>query len=387
MRRRLAVAGGAWVVGFFLAVSQVTAATPVLSSSGPGRFEIASLEAGPATLVRTEAEGAWRLLAEPLGLPEQFPTPIFVRIVPAAEWPEVAPFRVFAEPGGVVSLRLRWSEVAPKFFVRRALVQALLVRLAVAEHGVQPQLTAPLWLEQAAVGWWRTRDDPAMLDQLQQDSLGLAPPRLAEILGWTRSEVEPRVLEVGSVWLLAWLQRESAGGREWRNFRRRLLVGEDPSAALAASFPGRFSDLADRELWWQTGWHGVRRVRTLPMWSAAESRQTLADLSRVVLAVGEQDAVLPLRFALRRRDEPAVAAVLAAKTNELERVLPALHVFYRNVGLALADCLAPGKEIRLDADGLVAEFEREWREGFEMETKNEELMDEYATGRRAGRTP
>ena len=387
MKRRLAAAGGAWVAGIFWALSVATAATPVLSSSGPGRFEIASLEAGAATQVRTEAESAWRWLAGPLGLPEQFPTPIFVRIVPAAEWPEIAPFRVFAEPGGVVSLRLRWSEAAPKFFVRRALVQALLVRLAVAEHGVQPQLTAPLWLEQAAVGWWRTRDEPAMLDQLQQESQGLAPPRLAAVLKWTRSEVEPRVLEVGSVWLLAWLQRESPGGREWRNFRRRLLGGEEPSAALAASFPGRFSDLADRELWWQTGWHSVRRGRTMPLWGAAESRQALADLSRLVLAVGGQDAVLPLRFALRRRDEPAVAEALAAKTKELERVLPALHVFYRNVGLALADCLAPGKEIRLDADGLVAEFEREWREGFERETKNEELLHEYETGRRAGRTP
>ena len=387
MKRRLAAAGGAWVAGIFWALSVATAATPVLSSSGPGRFEIASLEAGAATQVRTEAESAWRWLAGPLGLPEQFPTPIFVRIVPAAEWPEIAPFRVFAEPGGVVSLRLRWSEAAPKFFVRRALVQALLVRLAVAEHGVQPQLTAPLWLEQAAVGWWRTRDEPAMLDQLQQESQGLAPPRLAAVLKWTRSEVEPRVLEVGSVWLLAWLQRESPGGREWRNFRRRLLGGEEPSAALAASFPGRFSDLADRELWWQTGWHSVRRGRTMPLWGAAESRQALADLSRLVLAVGGQDAVLPLRFALRRRDEPAVAEALAAKTKELERVLPALHVFYRNVGLALADCLAPGKEIRLDADGLVAEFEREWREGFERETTSEERVKEYEAGRRAGRTP
>ena len=387
MKRRLAAAGGAWVAGIFWALSVATAATPVLSSSGPGRFEIASLEAGAATQVRTEAESAWRWLAGPLGLPEQFPTPIFVRIVPAAEWPEIAPFRVFAEPGGVVSLRLRWSEAAPKFFVRRALVQALLVRLAVAEHGVQPQLTAPLWLEQAAVGWWRTRDEPAMLDQLQQESQGLAPPRLAAVLKWTRSEVEPRVLEVGSVWLLAWLQRESPGGREWRNFRRRLLGGEEPSAALAASFPGRFSDLADRELWWQTGWHSVRRGRTMPLWDAAESRQALADLSRLVLAVGGQDAVLPLRFALRRRDEPAVAEALAAKTKELERVLPALHVFYRNVGLALADCLAPGKEIRLDAEGLVAEFEREWREGFERETTSEERVKEYEAGRRAGRTP
>ena len=114
MKSLLAIAGWIWAGGLLLSAGELSAAAPVLSNSGPGRFEIASLDAGAATLVRTEAENAWRILAEPLGLPSGFSTPIFVRVVPAADWAETVPFRVFAEAGGVVSLRLRWSELAPR---------------------------------------------------------------------------------------------------------------------------------------------------------------------------------------------------------------------------------------------------------------------------------
>jgi len=124
VKRWLAIAGGYWFGGVALAV----AATPVavLTRTAAGRFEIASVEAGAAQQVRTAAEEAWRWLAGPLDLGEGFSTPIFVRLVPAADWGEVAPFRVAAEAGGVVSVRLRWSEATPELFVQRALVQALL---------------------------------------------------------------------------------------------------------------------------------------------------------------------------------------------------------------------------------------------------------------------
>ncbi len=383
MKGRLLIAAGLLAAGAWGNAAVGTAPVPGLSSSGASRFEIAATDAGAATRVRSEAESAWNFLAGPLGLPERFSTPIFVRVVPAELWSEAAPFRVFAEPGGVVSLRLRWSDATPRFFLRRALVQSLLIRLAVADYGVGPRLTAPLWLEQACVGWWLTREQPAMLDALQQESAGLAPPRLADVLRWERSDVEPRRREIGAVWLLAWLQRESGTGRSWPEFRRRLLGGDEPSAALAACFPARFGDAADRELWWQVGWHSVRRVRSLPMWGIVESRNALTDLARLVLAVGGEDAVLPLRFALRRRDEPAVAAAMATRAAELDRMLPVLHPFYRNVGLALADCFARGKGGPADADKLAAEFERELADGLDLETTSRRMLDAFEASRRA----
>jgi hypothetical protein len=381
VRRWLAIAGGVWCGAAAPAVA-VAAASPVLSRTAAGRFEIASLDAAAAQRVRAAAEEAWRWLAEPLDLGDGFATPIFVRLVPAADWAEVAPFRVMAEPGGIVSVRLRWSEATPELFVRRALVQALLVRCGIGAHGVSERLTAPLWLEQACVEWWRTREEPAQMDALQQESAALAPPDLHSVLAWQRSDVEPRVLGVGALWLLTWLRAESTSAGEWAAFRTRILGGADPDAALADCFPGRFSDPQERELWWQTGWHHVRRVPGQPMLGIEESRLAVVELGRFVFGVGGDDGAVPLRFVLRRAGEPPVQSVLRDKAAGLRRLLPGLHPFYRNAGLALAECLAgaPGDVARLDA--LVAEFEREWDDATDLERTSREALDALAARRR-----
>jgi len=385
VNRWLAVAG--WVLaklgGSVAVLAAANSPQPVLTRTAPGQFEIACVDVGAAERAMTEASAAWRLLSGPLGLPAGFPSPIFVRLVPAAEWIEPAPFRVTAEPGGVVAVRVRWSEATPTVFLRRALVQALLLRLGVAARGVSQQLTVPLWLEQACVGWWRTREEPAQLDALQQETAVLAPPPLGDLLGWERSDVEPGALRVGSVWLLTWLQADSGRAGEWPALRARLLAGEEPMASLATCYPARFGDADERELWWQTGWHHVRRLATPPQTGSAESRARLGDLARFIFSVGGRDAVVPLRFVLRQRGEPAVAATLSARAKELERVIPSLHPFYRNAGLALAACLA-SKKRRSDDELAVAceEFDREWRDAVELETTTREALDALTASRR-----
>src|SRR5687767_13188034 len=123
------------------------AVAPVLIQSAPGRFEIAAVDPTIAHGVATAAEEAWRLFTAPLGLPERFSSPIYLRILPAEEMAsEPAPFRVTVEVGGIVSVRLR-ADAATLTITRRALVQSLLMRIAVAQHGLTPQLTVPLWLE------------------------------------------------------------------------------------------------------------------------------------------------------------------------------------------------------------------------------------------------
>jgi len=282
----------------------------------------------------------------------------------------------------VVSVRLRWSESTPVLFVRRALVQALLIRLGVAEQGVDARLTAPLWLEQAAVGWWHVREEPAQMDALKQESEGLAPPRLRDILDWQRSDVEPRALGVGAVWLLAWLLAETGPAGEWPAMRARLLRGEDGADALAAGFPGRFADVAERELWWQTGWHHTRRIANLPQSGSAESRRIVGDLGRFVFGMGGVDAVVPLRFVVRRREEPAVAAALNRHAAELRPRLAALHPFYRNAGLALQACLEPARASAPEIERRVDEFEREWADAVELETTTRSLLDAFIAGQR-----
>lgn len=350
-------------------------ANPVLVQTAPGRFEIASLDTDAAHAVATEAESAWRVLAAPLGLPDAFNSAVLVRLIPTADWDDPAPFRVIVETGGVVSVRVRWSAATPQIFIRRALVQALLMRLAAARHGVNDKLTAPLWLEQACVGWWRTRANPAALDLLMLESKELAPPALADLLGWQRSDVEPRPLVMGAIWLLSWLQAESGQAQAWPALRARLLSGEEPLSALSACYSGKFADDEERELWWQTGWHHLRRVRTLPQLGVPESRSMLADAARFVFSVGGRDTVLPLRFVLRRKSEPAVAAELARRERELGRLVPALHPFYINAGLSLAAALEARGRTDFKIDELCAAFDRDWRDATELQTATTDALD------------
>jgi len=359
----------------------MNATTPVLSQTGPGQFEIASLDGSAAQRVRDEAEAAWRWLALPLDLPVAgFSSPIFVRLIPAETWSEPLPFRVVAEPGGVVSLRLRWSEVTTVVEVRSALVQALLVRMSVAAHGVNAHLIIPSWLHEACVEWWRIRAEPAQADALQQESAALAPPALEAVLQSERGVVESRQLQVGAVWLLAWLQAESGSADEWALYRSRLLAGADPEVALAECFLGRFADALERELWWQTGWHHLRRARTQPQLGSVEARAALTDLARFVFMVGEADAVVPLRSILSRRVEPVVKAALAERRAELQRLLPALHPFYLNAGLSLADCFAPILKAQ-DLELKVAEFEREWDDASDLEATSRAALDQWVATR------
>ncbi len=348
---------------------------PVLFQSAPGRFEVAAVDVGGAQRVVAQAVEAWQLLAGPLALPEAFPSPVFVRLIPSTEWTEPVPFRVFVEVGGVVSVRVRWAETTPEIFVRRALVQGLLMRQAVARHGVNDRLAAPLWLEQACVGWWRTRAEPALLDALKQSTARRVPPALDRMFNWRRGEAEPVDLSEGAVWLLAFLRGESGRPQEWSSFLQRLLGGEAPDAALAVSFPDRFENAPERELWWQTGWHHLRRARTLPGLEAAESRAELADLGRFVVLREGKDVVMTLRDVLGRAGEPAVAAELTQRATALNRVLPAVHPFYRNAALSFGELLAGRDKSAERRASLWTAFEADWRDANELEKASAAALD------------
>ena len=125
LRVLVVVALGAVALGWAATGSSV----PVIFQSAPGRFEVAALDGGDAQRVAALAAQAWPMLAGPLALPESFASPVFVRLVPAADWGERSPFRVTVEAGGVVSVRVAWDPTTPEVVVRRALVQGLLPQL------------------------------------------------------------------------------------------------------------------------------------------------------------------------------------------------------------------------------------------------------------------
>ncbi len=165
--------------------------TPVTVRTAPGRFEIAAIDATSAHTMAAAAEEAWRQLAVPLGLPDAFPTPVFVRLIPGTAVEGPAPFHVTVESAGIVSLRLATASVATPLS-RRALVQALLMRLGVARHGASERLAVPLWLEHACVGWWETHSEAARLDALKYESARVRLAPLTELAAWQRGEAEGR---------------------------------------------------------------------------------------------------------------------------------------------------------------------------------------------------
>lgn len=349
----------------------------MLIQSAPGRFEIAATDPTLAHGVAAAAEETWRLLAVPLGLPERFTSPIYLRIVPAAEMEaNLPPFAVTVEVGGIVSARLR-ADAATVPLTRRVLVQALLMRIAVARHGVSERLNVPLWLEHAGVGWCETRSSAAALDALRQSSEKKAAVTLESLFGWARGGTESPANAMAALWLFTFLQSESGHAREWPSFLLALLQGDEPFAALTSSFPGRFNSAAERELWWLTGYHHVRRIRTLPALEAVESREQLGALARFVFAGATEDAdvVVPLSAVMARADEPVVNAEVVRRATELTKLLPILHPFYRNAGLSLGEAFAARSARAAKRDAACAAFEQDWRDAGEIEAATRAALD------------
>jgi hypothetical protein len=347
----------------------------VLIQSAAGRFEVAAADATLAHGVAAAAEDAWRLLSPVLALPEGFSTPVYVRLVSgAAEGSE--PFRVIVDVGGIVSLRVRTETLTP-IIAQRALVQALLMRLAVAQHGVTEWLTAPLWLEHACVALWTTRASAAQLDALKHEAISATPPSMDEILEWKRGAGEPRALAQASFWLLTFFQPEPGRAREWPELLRRLLKGDDPLIAVAMTHPGRYGSAEDRDLWWKTGYHAACRARTLPALEAADSRHELGALARFVFAgPGEEnDVVVPLAGVVSRANEPLVTAELNRRAASLGRLIPLLHPFYRNAGLSLGEAFASRSLTLAKRANACATFEQDWRDALELETSTRSALD------------
>ncbi len=355
---------------------------PVLAQSLAGRFEVAAPDPAQGHAVAAQAEAAWRTLAIPLDLPAQFVTPVYVRLLAAGAPLPAVGFAVAVEPGGLVSVRLRADGLSPAV-VRRALVRGLLLRLAVSWHGAGAEVGVPGWLEEACVLWWETRADAARLDALKYSSARRPPPALGDVLQWQPGPREMPAFAAASFWLMTFLQAESRAG-EWPALLRALVRGAEADAALAAAYPGRFRDERDRELWWQTGWHQGVRARTLPGWDAPASRALLSALDRWVFAAptGDADQVLTLAEVLARVEEPLVAAELARRAAELGRVLPALHPFYRNAGLALAEALGSRDQPAARRRELAAAAERDWRDARELEEASAAALDALEAGAR-----
>jgi hypothetical protein len=370
----------AWLI-FPVLVAASPAAAAVFQS-GAGRFEVSAWDAEVAREVTAAAEDAWRMLATPLGLPEAFSSPVFLRVVRAAEWPERSPFLTQVEPGGVVSVRLGWPANPSERATDRAVVQGLLMRLAVSQHGVSDTLAVPLWLELGCVGWWRARAEGAQWDALKYEARRRRLPRLQAILSAQRGGAETRELEVGASWLLAVLLSESGRTAAWPQLLRRLLHGEAPESAVDVVFGDRFHGESERELWWRTAFEQAWRTRTLPGLDAEESRRALENLARFVVWGESADRLIPLAEVLAHGHEPFVAAELSRRATEAGRLAAAAHPFFRNAALSLSAALNSGSLAPEQQAKLIRAFQDDWRDGMGLVQASAAALDAFEAARR-----
>ncbi len=381
-----------WLCAPFLAApllaqieaAEASAAVAVSAEPAPrvfytqaGEFEIIVRDVTDAQPALVLGRSVWAALSGPLGLPTGgFSSPVSVRLVPESQWTEPAPFTVTVEPPGRVGVRVRWSDKADPVVVRRAFVQGLILRQAVAWHGVGPKLTVPLWLEQACTAWSMVRERPALQDAFQQEAAGITPPPLRALLLWNRGEVESRRWELASLWLFLQLQAEAGEASRWGGWLRGVVGGAAPWDTLPGAYRGLWNDAASLELWWQVAFHHQRTFRALPVMTAEASRGWMADRSRWLAGREGREVVLALEELEGLRKEAWVRAELMERGRQLQSTLGLIHPYYANSALSLGrvyDAAQKGKAEQFKT--ALADFERDAIDGRELEDAVNAMLD------------
>lgn len=343
-----------------------------------GEFEIIVQDVADAQPALALGRAVWSALSVPLGLPaDGFSSPVSVRLVPATQWSEPSPFTVTVEPPGRVIVRVRWDKDVDPIIVRRAFVQGLILRQAVAWHGVGPQLTVPLWLEHACTAWSLVRERPALLDEFQQESAALtAVPTLRALLSWQRGEVESRGWELSSLWLFSQLQAEATEPARWGGWVRSLVGGAEPLDSLPRSYRGLWTDAAGMEIWWQVSFRYQSRLRTIPVMTTEASRVWLADRSRWLGGRQGREVVLSLDELLELRKEPWVRAELTERVKQAQSILGVIHPFYVNATLSMGRLYEAALKGKPDLFKTArADFERDAIDGRELDDTVNAILD------------
>jgi hypothetical protein len=387
--RWLAVVLGLSTMGIIAnAQASEVAASPVASTSSEptprvfytkqGQFEVIVLDVADAQHALALGRSVWGALSVPLSLPaEGFNSPVSVRLVPAKQWTEPAVFTVTVEVPGRVNVRVRWSDDVDPVIVRRAFVQGLILRQAVAWHGVGPRLTVPLWLEHACTTWSLIRERPAMQDAFQQESTGIpAPPALRSLLLWERGAVESRGWELASLWLFLQLRAEADDAPRWGGWVRGLVGGADPVDTLPRFYRGLWTDSASMELWWHVGFYHQSRSRVLPAMTADASRSWLANRSRWLASRGGREVVVSLDELQELRRESWVRAELEERVRQTHAALGVIHPFYANTTISLGrlyEAALRGSKKQFSA--ARTDFERDAIDGRELEDTVKAILD------------
>jgi hypothetical protein len=359
-----------------------------------GRFEVAALAGPEGARLGAFAEQAWDAWRGPFGLPERWPVGITVRLAPASGWPAGAPpWRVAAEPGGIVSVWVRqepglveaWAEARLQL---SALAAGAMQRQAIF-IGVPPErVTTPAWLGAAAAEAVVVRQQPSLSDAWLREAAALSrAPGLKTVLGWKSAGAEvPGEVRLAAYGVWVWLQAEGTRSGAWRRFLAEVLAGADAEAALVKNFvniPGRGS-AQELELACQTAFAQIARVKNVPVLEPYESRRWLEQINRfVVMEASGGEQVIQMGDLWSLRKLASVRGQLEARSTLVAANLRTMHPFYRNAAVSWGRaCVAilEGKETVCKS--AVDEWRQDMETGLLLESASRRILDE-ADGRAA----
>ena len=211
----------------------------------------------------------------------------------------------------------------------------------------------------------------------QQDSLQLASvPSLVSLLQWDRAAGESRERELAALWLLLQLQADSSDGTQWHLWLRGLLGGANALDTLPRVYTELWTNAADMELWWQTGFYHQAKNRILPVMTSADSRAWLVDRSRWLADRQGREVVLTLAEIPRLRREPWVHRELGERIQQTRITLSVIHPFYANAMVSLGrfyEAALKGNEGA--AKAALTQFERDSIDGRELEATVGAILD------------
>ncbi|MFH1499548.1 MAG: hypothetical protein ABII82_17195 [Verrucomicrobiota bacterium] len=352
----------------------------VLFAGSPGRFEVVTVSPESGPLVVELGEAVWTHLSEVLALPPSgFVTPIMVRLVPGSRWEDDAPFRVWVEPAGLVTLQVRVGDVLDADQLVPALVRALLTKRATTHVARTDREGVPLWLELGCTRWVRTRLQPSLHDEWRQQSVGVRPPPLLALLTWSAGRPRPASVDLGAYGALQWLHGVGRDNGQWTEFLRHHLAGLPAPTCLGVFKAAGWTSLEDVELDWEVAFRELGSRNPLPLASIEESRGLLRRWSRFVLhdTAQKADVLVGIEDLWRARSVPAVHSLAADRTAEIELRLGNMHPFYRNAANSLGRfflVLRQGKSAR-ELNEAWSWFEADWRDAEELREESARLLD------------
>lgn len=357
---------------------------------GSGRFEVVALPGSDGVRLAALADAAWVAWAEPLGLPDRLPFAVTVRLAPRSDWifGEASAW-VAVDPSGVVSVWIRAdaeSGLERERLWLRALAEGALRRKAVL-LGLDPAKSrAPRWLAAAAAEAALVAERPSLAEAWRAEFAEAgAPATLRDMLRGDSSdghgrEARARDRAAFGVWL--WLRDESGKSGAWARFVAAQLGGDSSGAALAREFARlnpKPREAREWELAWKVAAARLSLARATPVFSAAESRERLERLARIVVLDlrNGRERVLPPWGEWATREEVWPRAVRAERSGIIEVDFTQIHPFYSNAAGSLGrawGALAEGREN--DWREASVEWSRDMADGRILEDASRALLDE-----------